>query len=657
MLRAIRPVILLVLLNATAAAQVPLDSLWSVWNDAAASDSTRLHAMQVLAWRVVFDRPDSGMALARKQLELAERSANEAAQYEALTTLAVGSSMQSDLRASLGYLEQCLLTARRMKDPKREANTFSNMSNVYKNLGDFPLALKHLQQSLRIDLELDNKEGLAGTYNNIGNIHTELQDLQKALEHYAKSAALAEVLDSDKGRAQALMNLGATHLAMGERIVALDEFKRSLQLYRKLGRKLETGMAFNNLGRCYTELGRHAEAHAALDSAQVLFDALQNKRLLARNLYYRGSLHLQLRDARSARNACETGVALARAAGLDQQRKECSECLMLAYEQLGDLPMAFRAQKEFLQVSDSLDALNNGREVLRMDLQRQFQDRQIADSLSNARQRYERDLAYQRELGRQREQRNLSLFIGGAVLLTALGLWNRLRYTRRSRALVQRERDRSDELLNNILPEEVAAELKLKGHAETKSFGEVTILFTDFQGFTQVSERLTPAELVEELNECFKAFDAIVDARGVEKIKTIGDAYMAAGGVPEPRADAAARTVMAALDMQEFMRARHDRRTAQGLPAFRMRAGLHTGPVVAGIVGIRKFAYDIWGDSVNTASRMESSGAVDEVNVSSTTRDALGTTPGLLFEARGRVQAKGKGELEMFFVRRAPTRP
>ena len=653
MAHAFRILALVLLLPCAARAQVQLDSLWSVWNDVQAPDSARLKAMQVLAWRTVFERPDSGMALARKQLDLAERSTNDAARYEALTTLAVGSSMQSDLRASLAYLEECLLTARRMKDPKREANTYSNMSNVYKNLGDLPLALKHLQQSLRIDLQLDNQEGLAGTYNNIGNIHTELQDLPNALVHYQKSAALAEALDSDKGRAQALMNLGATHLALGDRTLALDEFKQSLQYYRKLGRKLEIGMAFNNLGRCYTELGRHAEAHAALDSAQVFFEGLQNKRLLARNQYYRGMLYLQLGDARSARTACEAGVALARAAGLAQQRKECSECLMLAYEQLGDLAMAFRAQKEYLQVSDSLDALNNGKEVLRMDLQRQFQERQIADSLDNARQRYERDLAYQRELGRQREQRNLSLFIGGAVLLTSLGLWNRLRYTRRSRALIQRERDRSDELLHNILPEEVATELKAKGHADTKSFEQVTILFTDFQGFTQVSERLTPAELVEELNICFKAFDAIVDARGVEKIKTIGDAYMAAGGVPEPRADAVLQTVLAALDMQAFIRTRHAERSAQGLPAFRMRAGLHTGPVVAGIVGTRKFAYDIWGDTVNTASRMESSGAVNEVNVSGTTRELLSDTPSLLFEARGRVEAKGKGELEMFFVRRA----
>ncbi|MCU0318616.1 MAG: tetratricopeptide repeat protein [Flavobacteriales bacterium] len=653
MLRPFTALLLLTLLNGTAAAQVQLDSLWSVWNNPAAGDSARLQAMQVLAWRTVFEQPDSGLALARKQLDLAERSANATARYEALTTLAVGSSIQSDLRASLAYLEECLLTARGMKDPKREANTYSNMSNVYKNLGDLPLALKHLQQSLRIDLQLGNKEGLAGTYNNIGNIHTELQDLPNALVHYQKSAALAEELDSDKGRAQALMNLGATHLALGERTLALDEFKRSLQVYRKLGRKLEVGMAFNNLGRCYTELGRSAEAFAALDSAQVLFEALQNKRLLARNHYYRGTLWLQEGDAGKARAACDTGVRLAREAGLAQQRKECSECLVKAYERLGDLALAFRAQKEYLQVSDSLDALNNGKEVLRMDLQRQFQERQIADSLDNARQRYERDLTYQRELGREREQRNLSLFIGGAVLLTALGLWNRLRYTRRSRALIQHERDRSDELLHNILPEEVAAELKAKGSAETQSFEQVTILFTDFQGFTQVSERLSPAELVEELNACFKAFDAIVDARGVEKIKTIGDAYMAAGGVPEPRADATLQTVLAALDMQDFIRARHAERSARGLPAFRMRAGLHTGPIVAGIVGTRKFAYDIWGDTVNTASRMESSGSVNEVNISGTTRELLNDAPGLVFDARGKVQAKGKGELEMYFVRRA----
>jgi class 3 adenylate cyclase len=634
------------------------DSLWRVWNNTALPDSARLKAMQQLAWRTVFERPDSGLALAHRQLELAVKAGDDKAKYEAYTTLAVGSSMKSDYTAGLSYLQQGLETARGMNDRRREANTYSNMSNVYRNLGDLPLALEHLQKSLRIDNELGNTEGLAGTYNNIGTIHTELGDLPKALEQYQRSAGLYAQLDNTKGRAQALMNLGATHLEMGERTKALEEFLESLALYRAMGRKLEVGMAFNNLGRTYGELGRDREAFAALDSAFALFDALGSRRQLARNHYYKGIILLARGNAFGARVECGKGLELARAAALPQQRKECSACLMEAYEALGDLANAFRAQKEYMAVGDSLDRLNNSREVMRLDLQRQFQERQIADSLDNVRRRYEDQLVYQHELGRGREQRNIVLFSGVGVLLLAAGLWNRLRYTRRSRAAIQREKERSEELLHNILPEEVAAELKAKGHADAKHFDEVTILFTDFKGFTEVSERLSPADLVAELNVCFKAFDAIVDRYGIEKIKTIGDAYMAAGGVPEPRPGAVRDTVLAALAMQDFMRQRHMDRVKAGLPAFLMRVGIHTGPVVAGIVGTRKFQYDIWGDTVNTASRMESSGAVGQVNISEATYALVKEQADTLFTfaPRGKVQAKGKGELEMYFVDLRPAR-
>ncbi len=629
------------------------DSLWRVWNTVSLPDSARLQAMQQLAWKTVFEQPDSGLVLAQMQLELAVKARNAKARYEAYTTMAVGSSMKSDYSAALAYFQQCLTTAKEMGDRKREANTYSNLSNVYRNLGDLPMALAQLQKSQAIDTELKNTEGLAGTFNNIGTIHTELGDMAKALEHYQRSANLYEELDNVKGRAQSLMNLGATHLEMGERPQAMEEFLLSLDLYRELGRKLEMGMAFNNLGRTYGELGRDKDAFNALDSAYALFSALGSQRQLARNHYYRGQLLLNKGNAAGAKAECAKGLDIARTMGLLQQRKECSECLMLAYERLGDLANAFRAQKEYMQVGDSLENLNNSREVMRLDLQRQFQDRQIADSLDNVRQRYEDQLDHQRELGREREQRNILLFSGIGVLLLAGGLWNRLRYTRRSRAAIQREKDRSDDLLHNILPYEVATELKEKGHADARHFEEVTILFTDFKGFTEVSERLSPADLVEELNVCFKAFDRIVDRYHIEKIKTIGDAYMAAGGVPEPRTGAARDAVLAALDMQAFMQQRHMERVRAGLPAFQMRVGIHTGPVVAGIVGTRKFQYDIWGDTVNTASRMESSGAVGEVNISEATFTLVRHAADLHFTPRGRVQAKGKGELEMFFVRRS----
>lgn|GEM_PF-824134 len=213
---------------------------------------------------------------------------------------------------------------------------------------------------------------------------------------------------------------------------------------------------------------------------------------------------------------------------------------------------------------------------------------------------------------------------------------------------LKKSKKQSDDLLLNILPEEVADELKLRGSTEARYFDHVSVLFTDFVNFTQAGESMTPKELVDELHTCFKSFDEIISRYGIEKIKTIGDAYLAVSGLPVHDPDHASKMVAAAIEIRDFM---EERKAMLGDRSFHIRIGIHSGPVVAGIVGVKKFAYDIWGDTVNTAARMEQSGEAGRINVSGTTY--LLIRSGYECTYRGAVEAKNKGKLEMYFVERA----
>jgi len=207
---------------------------------------------------------------------------------------------------------------------------------------------------------------------------------------------------------------------------------------------------------------------------------------------------------------------------------------------------------------------------------------------------------------------------------------------------------RTDELLLNILPKEIAAELKETGVTRAKDFDNVTVLFTDFENFTLIAEQMSAQELVNEIHYCYSAFDQIISVHGLEKIKTIGDSYMCVAGVPVDRETHAVDAVMAAMEIKAFVDREHQIRQAKGQMSFNIRIGLHSGPVVAGIVGLKKFAYDIWGDTVNIASRLESSGEPGKVNISGSTYELVKDR--FACQYRGKIEAKHKGEIDMYFV-------
>ncbi len=202
------------------------------------------------------------------------------------------------------------------------------------------------------------------------------------------------------------------------------------------------------------------------------------------------------------------------------------------------------------------------------------------------------------------------------------------------------EKHKSDVLLLNILPEGVAEELKSTGSAQAKQYNHVTVLFTDFVNFTGLSELMTPTELVQVIHRNFTTFDTIIEKHGLEKIKTIGDAYMAVCGLPTEVPDHAQRVVRAALDIQRYINESESK--------FQIKLGINSGPVVAGIVGVKKYAYDIWGDTVNTAARMEQNSEAGKINISGSTYELVKRE--FECEHRGKIKAKNKGEIDMFFV-------
>lgn len=220
----------------------------------------------------------------------------------------------------------------------------------------------------------------------------------------------------------------------------------------------------------------------------------------------------------------------------------------------------------------------------------------------------------------------------------------------KAREIAEQERARSDKLLLNILPGPIAEELKTHQRVIPQHFDAVSVLFTDFVGFTQIAENMTPTALIGELDGCFSQFDEVVRRNHLEKLKTIGDAYMCAGGLPIANANHAIDTCLAALEFRAFMLQMQAIKESLGGPFWQVRIGIHSGPVTAGVIGTNKFAYDIWGDTVNTASRMESSGQAGKINISAETHALVGH----LFECerRGMVSAKGKGEIEMYFLNR-----
>jgi class 3 adenylate cyclase len=261
----------------------------------------------------------------------------------------------------------------------------------------------------------------------------------------------------------------------------------------------------------------------------------------------------------------------------------------------------------------------------------------------------------QQQIQLQSSQRNFLIAMAGILMLLAIGIFLRFSEVKKynialnakNEALIA-EQKRSEMLLLNILPVMVAEELKTSGNTKARRYEQATVMFTDFKDFSKIANSLAPEQLVAELDIYFKAFDEIISKYKIEKIKTIGDSYMCVGGLPEIGGSKPQDVVVAALEIQDLLAEFKEERQKMHKPYFEARIGIHTGPLVAGVVGSKKFAYDIWGDTVNIASRLETNGEARKVNISSATYELV--KPYFKFEPRGQIAIKNLNKVDMYFV-------
>ena len=547
--------------------------------------------------------------------------------------------------------EEALEIARALGDSLAVAEVLVKLGNASMLQGDYNSSLRHLLAALRIHETVNDPAGRAATLNSIGSIHFYDRNYAHARRYYEQSLAINKQLGNASEVAKLTGNLGAVLEELKQPDSALVHHRRHLAMRRALDHVNWIPICYSNLGTCFDKLGQSDSAlHYLQLSVGLLTRSGANDFSLSSTMTMLGVARLHAGQHKAALRDCREALEIAeRLSDLPMIMEGC-KCLYNAHAALGDAPNALAMHMRYIAMRDSLSGEQRAKDLMRLELNYHFENERLADSLRTIEQQRAQEHASQMRIAHERDQKRLFIFSSIGVLLLALALWSRLRYIRRSRNLVQQERDRSEKLLLNILPKPIADELKAHGRAKARDVDGVTILFTDFHDFTRMSERLSAHELVEEIDACYRAFDRIAASHGLEKIKTIGDAYMAAAGLPEPRPNSARDAVRAALAMQAWLKERAQERSEAGASAFAMRAGLHTGSVIAGIVGDSKFQYDVWGDTVNTAAHIEAAGAVGEVNISEATFDLIRDEAGLTFSPRGRVRLKSKGEVAMFFV-------
>ncbi|MBT8260908.1 MAG: tetratricopeptide repeat protein, partial [Bacteroidia bacterium] len=520
--------------------------------------------------------------------------------------LKLGLNEMNDLNAGLKYSEELITLATLSNNYFYVFEGYVIKGNTYRQLGDIDKALEALFKASEASIKAENLEGEAISYISIADVYSEIGNPSNAELYYEKGIDISRKLDEPITLASALFNAGDEYFNNKKFDKALNYFAEAKSIFEAEDYRIGLAYALGNIGMVHAEQGNHTLAENEINQAIKILEELKDYYAIAEYLTYMSDIYIEQNDWETAISYAEQSLELAENNGLKKQISESNLKLSELHEHKGNFELSNQYFKEHIIYRDSIINLENIEKAADLRTDYEVSQKQIEVDLYKEKERNQRIIAISTAIA--------LILIG----LLAVGLYRRNKYVNRTNKIIATEKERSENLLLNILPEETAQELKEHGKVKAKKFESITVLFTDFKGFTEYAEKLTPEELVESVDFYFSKFDAIMEKHGLEKIKTVGDAYMCAGGLNNTVKNHAEKMVMAAFDIAEFVKSAKTRKSNSNT-RFDIRIGINTGPVVAGVVGTKKFAYDIWGDSVNIASRMESCSEPGKINISENT--------------------------------------
>lgn len=635
-------IILLLLPFLSISQSFQIDSLKAVV-ESSTDDTVKVNNLLFLSTKFYRTSTSDATRYASQAKELAERINYQKGVAYALKSMGMAYYVVDDYAEVLLYWQQSLNTFEEIGDKLGYANMLNNLGAVNFNGGDDAKAIDYYLRSLKVSEEIGDTLRIATALVNIGAVYFNKESTHdEAKKYYLKALPLSEELGDHDAIGTSAVNIGEIYLENQDADSALYYFEKSLAAYQK-SESGNVAYALFNIGRVYTFRKDFSQAIKYQEDAYNLASKQGAKLEMAQSLLGLAVTYKEQGDTTNSIQSFLKAETIAKEIGANYELKSSYYGLAELYGRKGDYKNGYKYQTLYASIKDTLynDEIDKQLKSQALVYELGKKDTQI-DLMTKDKELQDANL----------QRQKIAIYAAGITgflfLLLAIGLYSRYKYVRKTKMIIEYEKERSDNLLLNILPVETAEELKTKGSATPKHYDLVSVLFTDFKGFTKIAEKLTPQELVAELDNCFLAFDRIIDRYNLEKIKTIGDAYMCAGGIPVANTTNPVDIVKAALEIKAFMDDMKKDRESRGLDYWELRIGIHTGPVIAGVVGKKKFAYDIWGDAVNTASRMESSGIPGQVNISGTTYEYIKDQFDCTY--RGKIDAKNKGQIDMYII-------